>query len=106
MEIEGEMMSRIIGTFDVGYGKRGIVSVEYNRCSCCERWGNHEVKPVINFPYVIECLQRHGGCGFTTQPMPEPVNVCPKCGNNLEEVWNRKYKDELKATQARSGRRF
>jgi predicted RNA-binding Zn-ribbon protein involved in translation (DUF1610 family) len=50
---------------------------------------SNEVKPVINFPFVIECTS----CGFTTQPMAEPVKACPKCGNNLEEVWNRKYSD-------------
>ena len=70
----------------------------------------HEVKPAINFPYVIECLRQYGGCGFITQPLPEPVKICPKCGNNLEEVWNRKYKDELKKMQTRTragpGRRF
>lgn len=60
-----------------------------------------EVKPVINFPYVIECLQKYGGCGFTTQPLNEPVKACPKCGNNLEEAWNRKYSDE--ARQAARG---
>ena len=65
----------------------------------------HEVKPVINFPYVIECLKEYGGCGFITQPMPNPVKACPKCGNNLEEVWNRKYRDE--AREASHGtRRF
>jgi len=70
----------------------------------------HEVKPAINFPFVVECLREYGGCGFITQPLPEPVKTCPKCGNNLEEVWNRKYRDELKETQERSrmgpGRRF
>jgi len=65
----------------------------------------HEVKPAINFPYVIECLREYGGCGFTTQPMPEPVKTCPKCGNNLEEVWNRKYSDEANET-SRGTRRF
>ena len=65
----------------------------------------HEVKPVINFPYVIECLREYGGCGFITQPMANPVKACPKCGNNLEEVWNRKYSDE--AREASHGtRRF
>ncbi len=60
----------------------------------------NEVKPVINFPYVIECLREYGGCGFITQPLAEPVRACPKCGHNLEEVWNRKYSDEArKATQ-------
>ena len=54
----------------------------------------HEVKPVINFPYVVECSQKYGGCGFTTPPLAEPPRVCPKCGNNLEEVWNRKYSEE------------
>jgi len=63
----------------------------------------HEVKPVITFPYVIECDSDYGGCGFTTQPLAEPVKVCPKCGNNLEEVWNRKYSDE--ARQAAQGQR-
>ena len=53
----------------------------------------NEVKPVINFPFVIECISEYGGCGFTTQPMAEPVKACPKCGNNLEEVWNRKYSE-------------
>jgi len=65
----------------------------------------HEVKPSINFPYVIECFREYGGCGFITQPLPEPVKACPKCGNNLEEVWNRKYSHELKASQQRT-RRF
>lgn len=65
----------------------------------------HEVKPVINFPYVIECPREYGGCGFITQPLPEPVKACPKCGNNLEEAWNRQYSDE--ARQAAQGpRRF
>jgi len=68
----------------------------------------HEVKPVINFPFVIECLRQYGGCGFITQPLSEPVKACPKCGNNLEEVWNRKYSDELRESQERSrgGQRF
>jgi hypothetical protein len=61
----------------------------------------HEVKPVINFPYVIECIREYGGCGFMTQPLAEPVKACPRCGNNLEEVWNRKYSDE--ARKAASG---
>jgi hypothetical protein len=61
----------------------------------------HEVKPVINFPYVIECLRQYGGCGFITQPLAEPVKTCSGCGNNLEEVWNRKYSDE--ARQAARG---
>jgi len=63
----------------------------------------HEVEPAINFPYVIECLMRYGGCGFITQPLSEPVKACPKCGNNLEEVWNRRYSDE--ARQASQGTR-
>jgi len=61
----------------------------------------HEVKPAINFPYVIECDRDYGGCGFITQPTSEPVKTCPKCGNNLEEVWNREYSDE--ARRAASG---
>jgi len=65
----------------------------------------HEVKPVINFPYVIECLRRYGGCGFIIQPLSEPVKACPKCGNNLEEVWNRKYSDEAREA-AQGTRRF
>jgi len=63
----------------------------------------HEVKPVITFPYVIECDSDYGGCGFTTQPSAEPVKACPRCGNNLEEVWNRRYSDE--ARQAAQGQR-
>jgi hypothetical protein len=68
----------------------------------------HEVKPVINFPFVIECLRQYGGCGFITQPLSEPVKACPKCGSNLEEVWNRKYSDELRESRERSrgGQRF
>jgi hypothetical protein len=68
----------------------------------------HEVKPVINFPYIIECFRQYGGCGFITQPLSEPIKVCPKCGINLEEVWNRKYSDELRKSQeqARRGKRF
>ncbi|MGQ9642091.1 MAG: hypothetical protein ACUVUF_08265 [Candidatus Bathycorpusculaceae bacterium] len=65
----------------------------------------HEVKPVINFPYVIECVREYGGCGFTTQPLSEPINVCPRCGNNLEEVWNRKYSEEAREA-AQGTRRF
>jgi len=65
----------------------------------------NEIKPVINFPYVIECLRQYGGCGFITQPLSEPIKICPRCGNNLEEVWNRKYSDE--AREASQGtRRF
>ena len=56
----------------------------------------HEVKPTVNLPYVIECPKKYGGCGFTTQPIMEPINVCPKCGYNLEEGINRKYKERLK----------
>lgn len=62
----------------------------------------HEVAPVINFPYVVECIRQYGGCGFITQPLPEPPKTCPRCGNNLEEVWNRKYADELRESQERS----
>jgi hypothetical protein len=65
----------------------------------------HEIKPVINFPYVIECLRQYGGCGFTTQPLSEPVKACPRCGNNLEEVWNRKYSEEAREA-AQGTRRF
>lgn len=65
----------------------------------------HEVKPVINFPYVIECLRHYGGCGFVTQPLSEPVKACPRCGNNLEEVWNRQYSDEAREA-ARGPRKF
>jgi hypothetical protein len=57
----------------------------------------HEVKPIINFPYVIECDRNYGGCGFITQPLSEPIKACPKCGNNLEEVWKRKYSEEARA---------
>jgi hypothetical protein len=63
----------------------------------------NEVKPVINFPYVVECLRQYGGCGFITQPLSEPVKACPKCGHNLEEVWNKRYSDE--ARQAAQGPR-
>ena len=56
----------------------------------------HEVKPAIIFPYVIECPMQYGGCGFITQPLSEPIKACPKCGNNLEEAWNRKYEDSMK----------
>jgi hypothetical protein len=62
----------------------------------------HEVAPAINFPYVVECIRQYGGCGFITQPLPEPPKTCPRCGNNLEEVWNRKYSDELRESQERS----
>ena len=66
----------------------------------------HEVKPVITFPYVIECLTEYGGCGFMTQPLPEPITVCPRCGHNLEEVWNRKYSEEARGKVAEGVRRF
>jgi len=56
----------------------------------------HEVKPAINFPYVIECPREYGGCGFITQPLSEPIKACPKCGHNLEEVWNRKYSEQAR----------
>jgi hypothetical protein len=65
----------------------------------------HEVKPAINFPYVIECLKQYGGCGFVTQPLSELIKACPKCGNNLEEVWNRKYSEEAREA-AQGTRRF
>jgi hypothetical protein len=65
----------------------------------------NEVKPVINFPYVIECLSQYGGCGFITQPLSEPVKACPKCGHNLEEVWNRRYSDEAREA-AQGARKF
>ncbi len=65
----------------------------------------HEAKPVIDFPYLIECLRQYGGCGFMTQPLSEPIKTCPKCGNNLEEVWNRKYGDEAKRA-AQGPRKF
>jgi hypothetical protein len=65
----------------------------------------NEVKPVINFPYVIECLSQYGGCGFITQPLAEPVKACPKCGHNLEEVWNRRYSDEAREA-AQGARKF
>lgn len=65
----------------------------------------NEVKPVISFPYVIHCDNRYGGCGFTTQPSPEPVKACPRCGNNLEELWNRKYADEARRAAEAQQRR-
>jgi len=65
----------------------------------------HEAKPAINFPYVIECDRDYGGCGFMTQPLSEPVKTCPKCGNNLEEVWNREYSEEAREA-ARRPQRF
>jgi hypothetical protein len=65
----------------------------------------NEVKPVINFPYVIECLSQYGGCGFITQPLSEPVKACPKCGHNLEEVWNKRYSDEAREA-AQGPRKF
>lgn len=65
----------------------------------------HEIRPAINFPYVIECDRDYDGCGFTTQPLSEPIKTCPKCGKSLEEIWNRKYSEE--ARQAAQGtRRF
>jgi hypothetical protein len=57
---------------------------------------SNEVKPIINFPYIIECSTKYGGCGFITQPSSEPIKACPKCGNNLEEVWNREYSEEAR----------
>lgn len=65
----------------------------------------HEIKPAINFPFVIECSTEYGGCGFTTQPLSEPVKACPRCGNNLEEIWNRKYSDEAREA-SQGARRF
>ncbi|UCC32887.1 MAG: sporulation protein [Candidatus Bathyarchaeota archaeon] len=56
----------------------------------------HEVKPQVNLPYVMECPRKYGGCGFTTQPIMEPIDTCPKCGYKLEEGTNRKYEDRLK----------
>ncbi|MFW6117012.1 MAG: hypothetical protein ACOC6G_00320 [Thermoproteota archaeon] len=55
----------------------------------------HEFKPTVNLPYVIECPKKYGGCGFITEPIMEPVKICPKCGYDLEEGINRKYKDQL-----------
>ncbi len=69
----------------------------------------NEVKPGIIFPYVIECLRQYGGCGFTTQPSPEPVRSCPQCGRNLEEIYDRKYSEEMRRSSQRrmsSGQRF
>ena len=65
----------------------------------------NEVKLVINFPYVIECLNQYGGCGFMTQPLAEPVKTCPRCGHNLEEVWNKRYSDEAREA-AQGPKRF
>lgn len=62
---------------------------------------SHEIKLGVTFPYAIECLSEYGGCGYITQPLPTPVFVCPKCGHNLEEMWNRKYSEE--ARQAAKG---
>lgn len=64
----------------------------------------HEVKPGITFPYAIECLTQYGGCGFITQPLSTPVYSCPRCGNNLEEAWNRKYSDEARQAAQRPQR--
>jgi hypothetical protein len=54
----------------------------------------HEARPTINFPYVIECPKEHGGCGYTTRPLRRPVTACPKCGNNLEEIWDSKIRQQ------------
>ena len=56
----------------------------------------HEVKPEANLPYVMECPKKYGGCGFTTQPIMEPIDVCPKCGYSMEEGITRKYRAQLK----------
>lgn len=58
----------------------------------------HEAKSTITFPYVIECPKGYGGCGYTTRPLERPGTACPKCGNNLEEIWNRKMRQQ--ASQA------
>jgi hypothetical protein len=55
----------------------------------------HELKPAIKSPYIIECLKEYGGCGFITQPLSDPISVCPKCKSNLEEIWSRKIREEF-----------
>ena len=60
----------------------------------------HELKPAINSPYIIECLKEYGGCGFITQPLSEPISICPKCKSNLEEIWSRKIREECEKAQA------
>lgn len=61
----------------------------------------HELKAAIDSPYIIECLKEYGGCGFITQPLSDPISVCPKCKSNLEEIWNRKIKEEIEKLEAR-----
>lgn len=63
-----------------------------------------EIKSAINSPYIIECLKEYGGCGFITQPVSEPISVCPKCKSNLEEIWSRKIREEFEKLQACIGR--
>jgi len=61
----------------------------------------HELKPAINSPYIIECPKEYGGCGFITQPLSDPISVCPKCKSNLEEIWSRKIREEFEKLEAR-----
>jgi len=64
----------------------------------------YEVKPGINFPYVIQCPAGQGGCGFTTEPLAIPVTACPRCGKNLEEIWERQIKYQAQQASQRSER--
>jgi hypothetical protein len=62
----------------------------------------HELTLGITFPYVIECLRNYGGCGFVSPPSSVAVNICPGCGRNLEEQWNKKHNEEANQSMNRA----
>ena len=57
-----------------------------------------ELKPAINFPYIIECLVDYGGCEFVTPPSPQPAETCPKCGKNLRQIWDAYFNTQAART--------
>lgn len=71
----------------------------------------HQIQPVISCPYVIECLEDFGGCGFVTQPLSQPIETCPNCNRSLKDIWDQKYREMAKAMASnqrpmRTGRRI
>lgn len=45
----------------------------------------------VRFPYVIECDEAFGGCGYTSPPTMELAKFCPDCGKNQEELWSHHF---------------
>lgn len=94
-QIDIPLLSKRLSFMEIEVKMKGVVAVK-GRPDL-----THELKSAIDSPYIIECLKEYGGCGFKTQPLSDPISVCPKCKSNLEEIWKRKFREEIEKLEAR-----